>query len=154
PNSCEGRLQTRPGVPNMAQLDQTQLSQIVQAVISALQVQGTAPKAASISTPADKLAQRDRSLIAGFRRKGIPLDQIVLMDRANPAKPFNVKPFKAWLEQGRQVRRGEKSIKGLFHQSQTDLIAPAVTAEQKTLFAEAKKVFKAKKAKAQPRPAA
>jgi hypothetical protein len=81
------------------------------------------------------------------------------MDRANPAKPFNVKPFKAWLEQGRQVRRGEKSIKGLFHQSQTDLIAkpsakPAVTAEQKTLFDQAKKVFKAKKAKAQPQPAA
>ena len=139
----------------MAQLDQTQLSQIVQAVISALQVQGsTGAKPASISAPVDTLAQKDRALIAGFKRKGIPVDQIVLMDRANPAKPFNVKPFKAWLEQGRQVRRGEKSIKGLFHQSQTDLIAkpsakPAVTAEQKTL-----KVLNAKKAKAQPRPAA
>jgi hypothetical protein len=139
----------------MAQLDQTQLSQIVQAVISALQVQGsTAAKPASISAPVDTLAQKDRALVAGFKRKGIPVDQIVLMDRANPAKPFNVKPFKAWLEQGRQVRRGEKSIKGLFHQSQTDLIAKPsakpVTAEQKTLFAEAKKVLAKKKAKAQP----
>jgi hypothetical protein len=79
----------------MAQLDQTQLSQIVQAVISALQVQGTAPKAAAISAPVDTLAQKDRALVAGFKRKGIPVDQIVLMDRANPAKPFNVKPFKA-----------------------------------------------------------
>ena len=144
----------------MAQLDQTQLAQIVSAVIQALQVQGsTGAKPASISAPVDTLAQKDRALIAGFKRKGIPADQIVLMDRANPAKPFNVKPFKAWLEQGQQVRRGEKSIQGLFHQSQTDLIAkasakPAITTEQKTLFDQAKKVLKAKKAKAQPRPAA
>jgi len=142
----------------MAQLDQTQLAQIVSAVIQALQVQGsTGAKPASISAPVDTLAQKDRALIAGFKRKGIPVDQIVLMDRANPAKPFNVKPFKAWLEQGRQVRLGEKSIKGLFHQLQTDEIKPAkpaITTEQKTLFDQAKKVFKAKKAKAQPRPAA
>ena len=80
----------------MAQLDQTQLAQIVSAVIQALQVQGsTGAKPASISAPVDTLAQKDRALIAGFKRKGIPVDQIVLMDRANPAKPFNVKPFKA-----------------------------------------------------------
>ena len=109
----------------MAQLDQTQLAQIVSAVIQALQVQGsTGAKPASISAPVDTLAQKDRALIAGFKRKGIPADRIVLMDRANPAKPFNVKPFKAWLEQGRQVRRGEKSIKGLFHISQTDVVQP------------------------------
>jgi len=50
------------------------------------------------------------------------------MDRADKSKPFNVKPFRAWLEQGRQVRKGEKSIKGLFHQSQTDEIKPAKSA--------------------------
>jgi hypothetical protein len=141
-------------------LNQTELAQIVSAVLAALNTSNSStPKAASISAPVDTLAQKDRALIAGFKRKGIPADQIVLMDRANPAKPFNVKPFKAWLEQGQQVRRGEKSIKGLFHQSQTDLIAkasakPAITTEQKTLFDQAKKVLKAKKAKAQPRPAA
>jgi hypothetical protein len=35
-----------------------------------------------------------------------------LMDRSNPKAEFNVKPFKGWLEAGRQVRKGEKSIKG------------------------------------------
>ena len=139
-------------------LNQTQLAQIVSAVLAALNTSNSStPKAASISAPVDTLAQKDRALIAGFKRKGIPVDQIVLMDRANPAKPFNVKPFKAWLEQGRQVRLGEKSIKGLFHQLQTDEIKPAkpaITTEQKTLFDQAKKVLKAKKAKAQSQPVA
>jgi hypothetical protein len=127
----------------MAQLDQTQLSQIVQAVISALQVQGAAPKAASISAPADKLAQRHAAILKGFQRKGF-----------KDAKLFvDIKPFKGWLAEGRQVRKGQHGIKGLFHRDQTDAVAqpkPAVTAEQKSLFAEAKKVFKAKKTKAQP----
>jgi hypothetical protein len=92
-------------------------------------------------------------LVAGFKRRGIT--DVVLMDRANPAKPFNVKPYRDWLAAGRQVRKGEKSIRGLFHQSQTDLIAkpsakPTITAEQKQLFAKAKTAFKAKKGKAQP----
>jgi hypothetical protein len=88
PNSCEGLRRAGPcqtRSSNMANaLNQDQLSQIVQAVISALQVQGTAPKAASISQPVDRLAQKDRSLVAGFKRKGIPVDQIVLMNRADP----------------------------------------------------------------------
>jgi hypothetical protein len=134
-------------------LNQDQLSQIVQAVISALQVQGSAPKAASISAPGNSLEARDRSIVAGFKRRGIA--DVVLMDRADKSKPFNVKPFRAWLEQGRQVRKGEKSIKGLFHVSQTSELPkpsakPAVAPEQAQLFAKAKAVFKAKKAKAQP----
>ena len=134
-------------------LNQDQLSQIVQAVISALQVQGSAPKAASISAPGNSLEARDRSIVAGFKRRGIA--DVVLMDRADKSKPFNVKPFRAWLEQGRQVRKGEKSIKGLFHVSQTSELPkpsakPAVAPEQAQLFAKAKAVFKAKKAKARP----
>jgi hypothetical protein len=135
----------------MAQLDQTQLSQIVQAVISALQVQGTAPKAPAISTPVDKLAQRDASIRMGFARRGIK--DVVLLNRTDPKAEFNVKPFRAWLELGRQVRKGERSIKGLFHISQTDVVAkakPAISTEQKTLFDQAKKVLKAKKGKLQP----
>jgi hypothetical protein len=135
----------------MAQLDQTQLAQIVSAVIQALQVQGTAPKAPSISAPGNSLEQKDKALINGFRRKGIPLAEIVLMDRSDKSKPFTIKPFKAWLEQGRQVRKGERGIRGLFHISQTDLIKPAKTqpvpAEQKALFAQAKAVLKKKQAK-------
>jgi hypothetical protein len=132
-------------------LNQDQLSQIVAAVISALQVQGTAPKAASISTPGDKLAQRDAAISAGFARRGIK--NVTLMNRADPKAEFDVRPFKGWLELGRQVCKGQKSIKGLFHISQTDPITPAkpaVSAEQKSLFAEAKKVLKAKKAKLTP----
>jgi hypothetical protein len=124
-------------------LDQTELAQIVSAVIQALKVGDTSAKPASISAPVDKLAQRHAAILRGFQRKGF-----------KDAKLFtDIKPFKGWLEQGRQVRKGEKSIKGLFHINQTDLIAkpsakPAVTAEQKTLFAEAKKVLAKKKAKA------
>jgi hypothetical protein len=136
-------------------LNQDQLSQIVQAVISALQVQGTASAKPSSAAAGNSLEAKDRALISGLKRKGIPVDQIVLMDRNDKSKPFTIKPFKQWMAEGRQVRKGEKSIRGLFHISQTDLIAkaqpkPAVTAEQKTLFERAKKVLKAKKAKAQP----
>ena len=78
------------------------------------------------------------------------------MDRSNPKAEFNVKPFKGWLELGRQVRKGQKSIKGLFHVSQTDPIKPAaktqpvVPAAQKQLFAQAKAVLKRKQGKSQP----
>jgi hypothetical protein len=108
----------------MSQLDQTTLNQIVAAVLQALGNTGTAsPKAPAISAPADRLAQKDRALIAGFRRKGIPLDQIKLMDRSNPQAEFNVRPYGEWQRNGRQVRKAETSVKGLFHVSQTDPIA-------------------------------
>src|SRR6516164_9877946 len=100
-------------------LDQTELAQIVSAVIQALKVGDTAPKAASISTPGNSLEVKDRSLIAGFKRRGIPVDQIKLMDRSNPKADYNIRPFKGWLEQGRMVKKGEKSIRGLFHITQT-----------------------------------
>jgi hypothetical protein len=104
-------------------LDQTELAQIVSAVIQALKVGDTSAKPASISAPVDRLAQKDRALIAGFKRKGIKEADIKLMNRADPKAEMNVRPFQGWLQQGRQVRKGEKSIKGLFHISQTDLIA-------------------------------
>ena len=143
----------------MATLDQQQLAQIVSAVLQALNTSTTSPKAPAISAPVDTLAAKDRSLVAGFKRKGIPVDQIKLMDRSNPKADYNIRPFKGWLEQGRMVKKGEKSIRGLFHITQTSELPkpsakPAISAEQKSLFAEAKKAFKSKKAKAQPRPAA
>ena len=101
-------------------LNQTQLAQIVSAVIQALQVQGTASAKPASQPSGNSLETKDRALVAGFKRRGIPADQIVLMDRTNPKAPFNVKPFKAWLEEGRMVRKGEHGIRGLFHRSQTD----------------------------------
>ena len=47
------------------------------------------------------------------------------MDRSDPAKPHDVRPYQGWLKLGYQVRKGEKGIRGLFHQSQCDLIAKA-----------------------------
>ena len=109
----------------MTNLSQQDLARLVAEVVKALHDNGSAPKAASISQPVDKLALKDKALIAGFVRRGIKREDIKLMDRSNPAAEYNIKPFRAWLELGWQVRRGEKSVKGLFHQSQCDRIAPA-----------------------------
>ena len=128
----------------MGNLTQEQLAALIANVVSqVMQGQTAAPKAAPVSAPVDKLAQRHAAILKGFQRKGF-----------KDAKLFvDIKPFKGWLAEGRQVRKGQHGIKGLFHRDQTDAVAqpkPAVTAEQKSLFAEAKKVFKAKKTKAQP----
>jgi hypothetical protein len=107
-------------------LDQDQLSQIVAAVLNVLKVQGAASKDAAPQAKAgNSLEAKDRALVNGFRRRGIPLDQIVLKDRNDPSKPFTVKPFKLWVQEGRMVRKGEHGIRGLFHRSQTDEIKPA-----------------------------
>jgi hypothetical protein len=107
-------------------LNEVQLAQIVGAVLKALQTQGAASKdAAPVAKAGNSLEQKDKALVNGFRRRGIPVDQIKLMDRSNPKAPFNVKPFKLWLQEGRMVRKGEHGIRGLFHQSQTDEIKPA-----------------------------
>jgi hypothetical protein len=144
----------------MAKLDQDQLTQIVAAVLASLgQGQSATPKASSRflpkgtrAAPSD-LAAKDAQLVAAFARKGF---KVTLMDRNDPNKPYDVKPFKAWLNEGRIVRRGQKSVSGLFHLSQTDLLPgkasakPPLTAEQKGLFNKAKASLKAKQAKAQP----
>jgi hypothetical protein len=101
----------------MSNLDQAQLNQIVAAVIQAL---GNQPKAASASSakPSFDPADKDRRILATFKKRGFT--NVVLMDRSNPKADFNVRPFKAWLAQGRIVRRGQKSVMGLFHVTQTD----------------------------------
>jgi hypothetical protein len=142
----------------MGNLTQEQLAALIANVVSqVMQGQTAAPKAPAISAPGNSLEAKDRALVQGFKRRGIPFDQIKLMNRADPKAEFNVRPFKGWLERGRMVKKGEKSIKGLLHISQTSELPnpsakPAITSEQKSLFAEAKKVL-AKKAKAQFRPA-
>jgi hypothetical protein len=67
----------------MSQLDQTQLAQIVGAVLAALRTEGqsTAPKAATVASPTDKLSQRDAAIRAGFARRGIK--NVTLMNRAD-----------------------------------------------------------------------
>jgi hypothetical protein len=108
-------------------LNQVQLSQIVGAVLAALRTegQGSAPKAAPAAKADNSLEAKDRALVAGFKRKGIPLDQIVLMDRNDKSKPYTIKPFKQWLAEGRMVKKGEHGIRGLFHVSQTSELPKA-----------------------------
>src|SRR5262245_48638974 len=109
----------------MTNLTQEQLAAPIANVVGqVMQGQGAAPKAASGKAPND-LASKDRGLIAGFKRKGIKEADIVLMDRADPSKPYNVRPFgnaekkNGWIGRGRMVRRGERGVRGLFHISQT-----------------------------------
>jgi hypothetical protein len=132
----------------MAQLDQTQLAQIVSAVIQALQVQGAAstkpaPQFKNSFGKFDPIA-KDRQLLNTFSRRGF---KVTLMDRNDPSKPFDVKPYKAWIKEGRVVRRGERGVRGLFHVSQTDPIpaTPEMTPERRGMFKKA--AAKAKAAK-------
>jgi hypothetical protein len=110
-------------------LDQTELAQIVSAVIQALKVGDTGAKTAPAAKPGNSLEAKDRALIAGLVRKGIKREDIKLMDRANPAADYNVRPFKGWLDLGRQVNKGQHGIRGLFHISQTSPIAPKAPAK-------------------------
>jgi hypothetical protein len=114
----------------MAKLDQEALSQIVAAVMQVLGNQGVAsPKPASQYRNSfgefDPIA-KDKQLLAAFHRRGFK--DTVLMDRADKSKPYNIRPYKGWIELGRVVRKGERGVRGLFHIDQTDVIpskAPA-----------------------------
>jgi hypothetical protein len=127
----------------MAKLDQEALSQIVAAVMASLQGQGAAsakpaPQFKNSFGRFDPVA-KDRQLLAAFHRRGFK--DTVLMDRADKSKPFNVRPYKGWVELGRRVRKGEKGVRGLFHQDQTDLINPPkaeMSPQRKAMFRKAK----------------
>jgi hypothetical protein len=111
-------------------LNEVQLAQIVGAVLKALQTQGAAsPKPAQQYRNSfgrfDPIA-KDRALLSAFSRRGFK--DVVLMDRSDKSKPFNIKPYKAWLAEGRVVRRGERGVKGLFHISQTDVVGATTNA--------------------------
>jgi hypothetical protein len=95
-----------------------QIAQILSAVNAAQTKGGTARK-----SKADLLSAKDKALVAGFSRKGFK--DVVLMDRTDPTKPFNVRPFNGWISQGRIVRKGERGVRGLFHISQTEPVTAA-----------------------------
>ena len=113
----------------MAKLDQEALSQIVAAVMASLQGQAVAsekPQQFKNSFGRFDPIAKDRHLLNSFSRRGFK--DVVLMDRSDKSKPFNVKPYKLWLAEGRVVRRGEKSTRGLFHISQTDVVGATANA--------------------------
>jgi hypothetical protein len=116
-------------------LNQTQLAQIV-----------SAPKAASQPFGKFDPAAKDRQLVNTFARRGFK--DVVLMDRSDKSKPYNIRPYKAWIELGRVVRRGERGVRGLFHITQTDPIPakPEMTTERKGMFRKAAKKLQPVKA--------
>jgi hypothetical protein len=105
------------------------LAAIAQAVAQALATQQTSPKVtngtgtAKPATPVDRLASKDAALLRAFAKRGYK--DVVLMNRLDKSAPYNVRPFKGWLEQGRLVRKGEHGVRGLFHVSQTDPVVKA-----------------------------
>ena len=102
------------------------MTQMETAMIKALEVL-LAKHAAALSATApvasNKFARKDKSIVRGFAKKGIK--DVVLMDRTDTTKPFNVRPFKGWVELGRIVKKGEHGVKGLFHESQTEEVKSA-----------------------------
>jgi len=131
----------------MGNMTEQQLAALIANVVGqVLAGQTAAPKASSHFLPKGEkaapsdLAAKDQHLINAFHRKGFK--DVVLMDRTDPTKPFNVKPFKAWLTDGRIVRKGQKGVRGLFHITQTDALptkaAPKATPAQKPTKGKAK----------------
>jgi hypothetical protein len=51
------------------------------------------------------LASKDARIVAAFSRRGF---KVTLMDRNDPAKPFDVHPFKGWLHQGQAQCSGNR----------------------------------------------
>jgi len=93
-------------------------------------IAGAKPAKQAKRSKAEMLAAKDRSIKATFTKRGIK--DVVLMDRNDPNKPFNVRPYgrmedgvavNGWLAEGRVVKKGEKSVRGLFHISQTEPVA-------------------------------
>jgi hypothetical protein len=102
-----------------AQLQTALISTIEQTrviVPKAVAKQRFIPKGQTAS-PSD-LADKDRRILSIFAKRGFR--NVVLKDRANPDKPFSVRPFQGWLAEGRIVRRGQKGVMGLFDITQTD----------------------------------
>ena len=61
---------------------------------------------------APQLTDRHKSILAQFKRRGIK----------DPKLFTDIKPYGLWQKAGFQVRKDQKSVKGLFHRSQVDPI--------------------------------
>lgn len=78
---------------------------------------GQTSKSAKAQAPVvDRKTAYRNQVKRGFARKKIDVGAI---DEAT-GKFADVLPYKEWLAQGWQVRKGEKSVRGLFHKSQCD----------------------------------
>jgi hypothetical protein len=82
-------------------------------------------------SPSD-LKAKDAAIVQAFRRRGFDAH---LMDRDDPKVPYDVRPYRKWLEVGRVVRKGQRGVKGLFHVTQTDALPTATPPKGKKLAA-------------------
>ena len=137
----------------MTNISAETIALIAQAVAQALAGQQTSPKAnntqpmngaAPRATQAERLAAKDRSLLSTFARRGFK--DVVLLNRNDPTKPYNVRPFQAWINEGRLVRKGEHGVRGLFHISQTEPVTKAPAKPKEGPKVVAKKPAKARAA--------
>jgi hypothetical protein len=131
----------------MAQLDQTMLNAIVAAVMEQIKTQGAAPKGAAPQAKSSfgqfDPSKKDQWLRNSFSRRGFKNVTLGVRDAEGKIDNTNanVRPYRVWIELGRRVRRGEKGVRGLFHQDQTDLINPPkaeLTPQRKAMFRKAK----------------
>lgn len=98
-------------------MTQAQVAQLTKALVAALTA---TPKASKkpVKAKAAKLgkAEFEAALIEAAKKRGYK----------NPEPRFNILTYKAWVEKGRKVRAGEKSLvvngrkSWLFHEEQTD----------------------------------
>lgn len=105
----------------MTQVDQATLKLLAKALgIQVPKGKRTAKKAVKSEPTLSRKEAYEAAVLKGMRRK--------LGQEADIQLRVNVLPFKKWLENGRVVRKGEKSVRGLFHISQTDVyVAPVAT---------------------------
>lgn len=109
--------------------------------VKALNVVQTTPVNTTVSAQSDRILKRNAAIARGFARKGIK----VTFDKAT-GRFDNVKPYKTWLADGWQVRKGEHGVRGFFHLSQCDKVTAPTKAEAS---AEAAKLIAALPTKAE-----
>lgn len=113
----------------MTQIEMNNLvEQLKSAGFKIVKANGNGKSTKKVDNKAKFLADKDQRILKGFAKKGIA--NVVLMDRNDKSKDFNVRPFgkpakdgmpaTGWLAQGRIVKKGEHGVQGLFHVSQTE----------------------------------
>lgn len=72
----------------------------------------------NVTVQQNRVLSRNADVARGFSRRGIKL----AFDPTS-GRFVNVKPYRLWLQSGRQVRKGEHGVRGFFHISQTEALA-------------------------------
>ena len=74
------------------------------------------PKVGTFTDQPDKKVQFQTAVVKGFLAKGLKQTEIELYGTGTTG----IQTYKGWLKLGRQVKKGQRGIKGCFHYSQTE----------------------------------